>query len=125
MRRVLVDHARQRAAAKRAGGWCRVSLDEDLGAPARELDLVELEDALGELAALDPEKVRLVELRFFGGPEPRGYGRVPRGFPLHRHEGVADDARVALPAARPGKYRRDARQDGSNRPEGAGMTPDQ
>jgi len=67
MRRVLVDHARQRAAAKRAGGWCRVSLDEDLGAPARELDLVELEDALGELAALDPEKVRMVELRFFGG----------------------------------------------------------
>jgi RNA polymerase sigma factor (TIGR02999 family) len=67
MRRVLVDHARQRGAAKRAGGWCRVSFDEDLGAPAPDLDLVELEDALRELCALDPEKVRMVELRFFGG----------------------------------------------------------
>ena len=67
MRRVLVDHARQRAAAKRAGGWCRITLDEGLGAPVPDLDLVALEDALGELAALDPDKVRIVELRFFGG----------------------------------------------------------
>jgi RNA polymerase sigma factor (TIGR02999 family) len=67
MRRILVDHARERGAAKRAGGWCRVSLDEDIGAPSRDLDLVELESALQELSALDPEKVRMVELRFFGG----------------------------------------------------------
>lgn len=67
MRRILVDHARHRGAAKRAGGWRRISLDDDLGAPARDLDLVELEDALVELAALDPDKVRMVELRFFGG----------------------------------------------------------
>jgi RNA polymerase sigma factor (TIGR02999 family) len=67
MRRILVDHARERGAAKRAGGWCRVSLDEDIGAPARDFDLVELENALQELSALDPDKVRMVELRFFGG----------------------------------------------------------
>jgi len=67
MRRILVDHARNRGAAKRAGGWRRVSLDDDMGAPARDLDLVELEDALVELATLDPDKVRMVELRFFGG----------------------------------------------------------
>jgi RNA polymerase sigma factor (TIGR02999 family) len=67
MRRILVDHARGRAAAKRAGGWCRVSLDEEMGAPARALDMVELEDALQELSALDPGKVRLVEMRYFAG----------------------------------------------------------
>jgi RNA polymerase sigma factor (TIGR02999 family) len=67
MRRILVDHARERGAAKRAGGWCRVSLDEDIGAPPRDVDLVELEDALQDLSALDPEKVRMVELRFFAG----------------------------------------------------------
>jgi RNA polymerase sigma-70 factor (ECF subfamily) len=67
MRRILVDHARQRRAAKRAGGWRRVTLDEGIGAPAREMDLVLLEEALGELAAVDPQKVRMVELRYFGG----------------------------------------------------------
>jgi RNA polymerase sigma factor (TIGR02999 family) len=68
MRRVLVDHARQHRAAKRAGSWCRVTLDEGVvAAEPRDLDLVALEEALTGLAALDPEKARMVELRFFGG----------------------------------------------------------
>jgi RNA polymerase sigma factor (TIGR02999 family) len=70
MRRILVDHARRHRAHKRGGSRCRVSLDEVDGAmPAAgaDLDLIALEQALTELAALDPGKARVVELRFFGG----------------------------------------------------------
>jgi RNA polymerase sigma factor (TIGR02999 family) len=68
MRRVLVDHARRREAVKRAGGAVRVSLDEEVAVELpRELDLLALDDALDELAALDERPVRVVELRFFGG----------------------------------------------------------
>jgi RNA polymerase sigma factor (TIGR02999 family) len=67
MRRVLVDHARARAANKRDGGQ-RVTLSESsaVGVP-RELDVIALEVALEELKETDPRKVRLVELRFYGG----------------------------------------------------------
>jgi RNA polymerase sigma-70 factor (ECF subfamily) len=64
MRRVLVDHARRRRAAKRAG--CHVTFD-DADAPAAPPDLLDLENALESLAALDPRQARVVELRFFGG----------------------------------------------------------
>jgi len=64
MRQVLVDHARRRRAAKREG--CHVTFD-DAGAPAAAPDLLDLEHALEELAALDPRQARVVELRFFGG----------------------------------------------------------
>src|SRR5262245_35958664 len=68
MRRILVDHARQRATFKRAGAAQRVSFDEALEISAeRTEDLVLLDDALTSLAALDPKKCRIVELRFFGG----------------------------------------------------------
>jgi RNA polymerase sigma factor (TIGR02999 family) len=69
MRRVLGDHARRHLAHKRGGSRCRVSLDDADGAsPAeRDLDLLALEQALTELAALDAAKARIVELRFFGG----------------------------------------------------------
>jgi RNA polymerase sigma-70 factor (ECF subfamily) len=68
MRRVLVDHARARRRDKRGGGAARVTLDDDrVGAAARDLDLVALDDALGELAAVDAELARVVELRYFGG----------------------------------------------------------
>ena len=67
MRRILVDHARTRAAAKRGGGL-RVTLADDLAASAAaEPDLLDLDAALDELAALDKRQARLVELRFFGG----------------------------------------------------------
>ena len=68
MRRVLVDHARERKAAKRGGTAVRVALEEDVAAAeAREVDLIALDSALDELAAMDPRQSRVVELRFFGG----------------------------------------------------------
>jgi RNA polymerase sigma factor (TIGR02999 family) len=68
MRHILVDHARNRAAAKRGAGAPRLTLDPDVALPqTRDVDLVALDDALNQLAALDPQQSRLVELRFFGG----------------------------------------------------------
>ncbi|HEX5228566.1 MAG TPA: sigma-70 family RNA polymerase sigma factor [Bryobacteraceae bacterium] len=68
MRRILVDHARRHAYAKRGGGAMTLSLDESVAAaPERELDLVALDDALEALAKLDERQSRMVELRFFGG----------------------------------------------------------
>ena len=68
MRHILVDHARNRAAAKRGAGAPRLTLDPDIALPKeRDVDLIALDDALNELAALDPQQSRLVELRFFGG----------------------------------------------------------
>jgi RNA polymerase sigma-70 factor (ECF subfamily) len=72
MRRVLVNHAVARNRQKRGRGWQRVTIDTGLevpGQPAQpvELDLVEIDDLLHRLAALDPRQARVVELRFFGG----------------------------------------------------------
>jgi RNA polymerase sigma factor (TIGR02999 family) len=68
IRRILVDHARGRNAAKRGAGAPRLSLDEAVGVPgARQVDLLGLDDALNGLAKIDPEQSRIVELRFFGG----------------------------------------------------------
>jgi RNA polymerase sigma factor (TIGR02999 family) len=68
IRRILVDHARQRDRAKRGGGAPKATLAEavDLAA-ARPPDLVALDDALSTLASLDPRRAAVVELRFFGG----------------------------------------------------------
>lgn len=70
MRRVLVDLARAKASTKRGGRPHYVTLDEGIAAPAREhafVDLIALDDALEALGAVDPRKVRVVELRFFAG----------------------------------------------------------
>lgn len=76
MRRVLVDHARRRSAAKRGDGAPHVDLDavlqdegEELPPLAQEtaIDFAAIDDALKRLEALDPQQGRLVELRFFGG----------------------------------------------------------
>jgi RNA polymerase sigma factor (TIGR02999 family) len=69
IRRILTDHARGRARAKRGGAGQRGIAVEDAGlsAPARDLDLVALDEALERLAALDPQKARVVELRYYGG----------------------------------------------------------
>ena len=67
MRRILVDHAR-RQNLKRGRGLPHVSLDEAAAVGAeRTTDLVALDDALNALARLDPRKVRVVEMRYFGG----------------------------------------------------------
>ncbi len=68
MRRILVDHARRRSHQKRGGDAERVSLEEALLVVDEiPTDLVALDDALHALAETDPEKSRLVEMRFFGG----------------------------------------------------------
>ena len=68
MRQILVDHARSHNAAKRGGGEIKVSLAEDMVlAGPRELDLIALDVALDELAVLDEQQSRIVEMRFFGG----------------------------------------------------------
>ena len=68
MRRILVDHARQRGYQKRGGGAQRVTLHEGLIVSADPaLDLVSLDHALDALAKVDLRKSRTIELRFFGG----------------------------------------------------------
>ena len=68
MRRILIDHARKHHYAKRGGGARNLSLDEAaVLSEERASDLVALDDALTDLAAVDPRKSQVVELRFFGG----------------------------------------------------------
>ncbi len=68
MRRVLVDHARSRGYAKRGGDAPRVALDEAFHlAEERGAELVALDAALTELAEVDKELARIIELRYFAG----------------------------------------------------------
>jgi RNA polymerase sigma-70 factor (ECF subfamily) len=68
MRRILVDHARAGKMAKRSGQWARVTLDERVaGMPARDVDVLDLDNALTRLAEFDPRKSQIAELRFFAG----------------------------------------------------------
>lgn len=67
MRQILVDYARERLAQKRDGGL-RVTLGEDLIATeGREVDVLAVDAALSQLARLDAQQARIVELRYFGG----------------------------------------------------------
>ncbi len=67
MRRILVEHAR-RHNMKRGGGVQHFSLDEaSVVGSDQDADLVALDDAMNKLAQLDPRKVQVVEMRFFGG----------------------------------------------------------
>src|SRR3954471_10270553 len=65
MRRILVDHARGRAAAKRGGGVVAIPMPEPAAQPG--VDVIALDAALERLAGLDPAQARVVELRYFGG----------------------------------------------------------
>jgi RNA polymerase sigma factor (TIGR02999 family) len=68
MRHILIDHARGHARDKRGGGAIQVSLNEvELMAGEQALDFVALDEALRTLEAIDPQKGRIVELRYFGG----------------------------------------------------------
>lgn len=68
MRRILVDRARSRDALKRGGNHRRIEFrDFDPQGTATEPDILRLDDALTRLAEIYPEKVELIELRFFGG----------------------------------------------------------
>jgi RNA polymerase sigma factor (TIGR02999 family) len=86
MRRILVDHARARLAAKRSGRWARVTLGDanDAVIASNQIDLLDLDAALTRLAAFDPRKSRIAELRFFGGLSLEEMGQVQCS-PAFRH----------------------------------------
>jgi RNA polymerase sigma-70 factor (ECF subfamily) len=68
MRRILVDAARTKDAAKRGGGAVRLEINESIdGTPMQSHQMVRLDDALEALAKFDERKAQVVELRFFGG----------------------------------------------------------
>jgi RNA polymerase sigma factor (TIGR02999 family) len=77
MRRILVDHARSRQAAKRGGGDIRLPLEEAIVVlPGPDLDFVALDEALNRLAQIDPQQSQIVELRFFSGLSVEETGKV-------------------------------------------------
>ncbi|HEX8141608.1 MAG TPA: sigma-70 family RNA polymerase sigma factor [Pyrinomonadaceae bacterium] len=68
MRRILIDHARGLQAAKRGSGGIKLPLDDVINlSDERASDLIVLDEAMKALAEIDPQKSRIVELRFFGG----------------------------------------------------------
>jgi RNA polymerase sigma factor (TIGR02999 family) len=67
MRRVLVDYARRQGRSKRDGGIAVTLLDGHAITSAPSIDIVALDEALQQLATVDPQQCRIVELRFFGG----------------------------------------------------------
>ena len=68
MRRILVDRARARKTAKRSGQWARVTLDESLAEhQPRDVDVLDVDAALTDLATFDARKSQVADLRFFGG----------------------------------------------------------
>ena len=68
MRRILIDHARRHAYAKRGGGAQQVSLEEAAAVtPDQSAELIRLDEALTSLAEMDPRRSQVVELRYFGG----------------------------------------------------------
>jgi RNA polymerase sigma factor (TIGR02999 family) len=116
IRRVLVDHARSRSTAKRGGRWARVEVELPETGSLDPVDLLALDEALAELAALHPRQARVVELRFFGGlsgdeaaelidVSPRTVDadwRVARAW-LAARLGGEDDADQRPPAPNPGE----------------------
>jgi RNA polymerase sigma-70 factor (ECF subfamily) len=77
MRRILVDHARANNAGKRGNGWDAVSLnDAILPSPERAPEILDLDEALTRLAALDERQSKIVELRFFAGMSEEEVGNA-------------------------------------------------
>ena len=91
MRRILVDHARRRAADKRGGCDRPVTFDEALVSGERPEELVALDDAIEALAAVDERKARAVELHYFGG---MGHKEIAEALSVHENT-VARDLRTA------------------------------
>ena len=77
MRRILVDYAREHQAAKRPGAGVKVVLDDRIGAaPPPACGLIDLDQALAELARIDPRQGQIVERRYFGGLSEQEVGEV-------------------------------------------------
>jgi RNA polymerase sigma-70 factor (ECF subfamily) len=82
MRRIMVDHARERQALKRGAAPIKVTLDETaLVAESRTAELLALDEALGELAAFSPRLSQIVEMRYFGGMTNAEIGEVLKVHP--------------------------------------------
>ena len=67
IRRILLKHARAKNCAKRGEAWRRVRIDEDVTAESQDSDIIALGEALGRLSEFAPQKLRIIELRFFAG----------------------------------------------------------
>ena len=68
MRRILIDHARRKRASKRWGGIRRVTLNDPTDLPPQgDVDLIDLDQALNDLEAIEPRQAKLIEFRYFGG----------------------------------------------------------
>jgi RNA polymerase sigma factor (TIGR02999 family) len=76
MRRILVDRARAKNMAKRGNVAVHVNFDDapEIASDSRNREMVAIDDALNELAEIDPRKAKVIELRFFGGLSVRGNG---------------------------------------------------
>ena len=93
MRQILTEHARRRNAAKRGGAITVVSLDDSLDfSLERAFTVIAVDDALTDLAAVDAEQARLVELRFYGGMTAEEIAMLT-GISVHR---VRHVLRVAM-----------------------------
>ncbi|MFO7562067.1 MAG: sigma-70 family RNA polymerase sigma factor [Enhygromyxa sp.] len=90
MRRILVDHARGRAAAKRGGPQYAVTFDDELVVNERPEELLALDDALTALAGFDERKARVIELRYFAG---MSHGEIAAVVGVHVNT-VARDLRL-------------------------------
>jgi RNA polymerase sigma-70 factor (ECF subfamily) len=97
IRRILIDHARGKGAAKRGGGRARVPLEDSLAVAGgtEGVDIVDLDKALVELEEIDPRMAKVVELRFFGGLEVSEVAEV-LGFSKRTIEGDWATARAWL-----------------------------
>ncbi len=82
MRRILVDHARTRDAAKRGGGAPNASLEDTAVVNERPVELIALDEALSDLATIDRRKSQVVELRYFGGLSVEETAEVLRVSPV-------------------------------------------
>ena len=99
MRRILVDRARAQKMEKRSGRWNRVTLVEDAAkAKPLDVDMLDLDAALEELAAFDARKARVAELRFFGGLSLEEIGGVLDISLADGDARLAGGAGVAVPA---------------------------
>jgi RNA polymerase sigma factor (TIGR02999 family) len=76
MRHILIDRARRRQRLRHGGGGARVEFDDAIAAPEPDAVLLDLDEALGELAKLSPERAEVVRLRFFVGLEEREIAQV-------------------------------------------------
>jgi RNA polymerase sigma factor (TIGR02999 family) len=76
MRRILVDHARERRAAKRPGAALRVALSDRIAARDPDCEILLLDEALQELTLLDSRQGQIVEMRYFAGMSEREIAEV-------------------------------------------------